>query len=130
MTYLHDSTPSKLGYVQKNIIGTADQRRTPQRISVPATKEDARSGIPRFRAIPRGEEGMSQRGPPAVNVRPALQLKEPFVTAPNDPEARVRETLSPPTYNDMDELMALQALGLLRSQTSQPPTLHCRSISE
>jgi hypothetical protein len=125
MTYLHDSTPSKLGYVQKNIIGTADQRRTPQRISVPATKEDAR-----FRAIPRGEEGMSQRVPPSVDVRPALQVKEPSTTAPKYPDARVRETLSPPTYNDMDELMALQALGLLRSQTSRPPTLHCRSISE
>lgn len=129
LTSSHKSISPKVVDIQRGIIETTDQQRMPQRVPFPAAKDDGRRAVARFQAIARSEEMISQRGPPA-DVRPSPLSKDSFIASPKGPGVRVGEAISPPTYNDMDELMALQALGLLRSQTSRPPTLHCRSISE
>jgi SHAQKYF class myb-like DNA-binding protein len=128
VTSLHKSIPPKSDFVQKRSFETTDHRRIPQRVPFPSTKDDVRPAAARFQAISRGKESMSQRAPPAY-VRPSPHIKESFNASPKDPDARFGKTI-PPAYSDMDELMALQALGLLRSQTSRSPILHCRSISE
>ena len=135
LAYLDESRTPHMSDVQKTtaVSDMPDPRNMPQFAPLP--------NVENVRSVPQFEARVSSPGPPPMTgVLPSPHAKELMshvaplaenVRRPDPP--KLKESIphdGPTLYNDMDELMALQALGLLRRQNCRPPSTQCRSISE